>query len=96
MILGIDARSLVAPAPPTGVGTYTRSMIYALLNSLQTYRPGASIKLFTTGRTNLTPKNLISTILHTVFDVGQLRLMPSFGAVSRLAENPPIPGLGLG
>ena len=35
--------------------------------------------------------NLISTILHTVFDVGQLRLQPAFGAISRLAEVPPIP-----
>ncbi|MBY0527228.1 MAG: DUF1501 domain-containing protein [Gemmataceae bacterium] len=41
---------------------------------------------------NLTPKHLISTILHTVFDVGQLRLVPSVSAVSRLAEIEPIPG----
>jgi uncharacterized protein (DUF1501 family) len=42
---------------------------------------------------NLTPKHLISSILHTVFDVGQLRLMPSMAHISRLAENEPIPGL---
>jgi len=40
---------------------------------------------------NLTPKNLISTILHTVFDVGQLRLLPSVAPVARLAETEPIP-----
>jgi hypothetical protein len=40
---------------------------------------------------NYTPANLVSTILHTVFDVGQLRLMPRLGAVSRLAETTPIP-----
>ena len=40
---------------------------------------------------NYTPANLVSTILHTVFDVGQLRLLPALGAVSRLAETPPIP-----
>lgn len=42
---------------------------------------------------NLTPKNLISTILHTVFDVGQLRLMPGQTAIAKLAEVDPIPGL---
>jgi hypothetical protein len=41
----------------------------------------------------LSPKHLISTLLHTVFDVGQLRLMASAAAVSRLAEHDPIPGL---
>jgi uncharacterized protein (DUF1501 family) len=35
--------------------------------------------------------HLVSTILHTVFDVGHLRLLPRFGAVNRLAENSPIP-----
>jgi hypothetical protein len=40
---------------------------------------------------NYTPANLISTILHTVFDVSQLRLMPRLAAVSRLAEAEPIP-----
>jgi uncharacterized protein (DUF1501 family) len=39
------------------------------------------------------PKHLISSILHTVFDVGQLRLQPSFAQISRLAEHPPITGL---
>jgi len=34
--------------------------------------------------------HLVSTILHTVFDVGHLRLLPRFGAVNRLAENSPI------
>lgn len=41
----------------------------------------------------LTPKHLISTILHTLFDVGRLRVVPSQGPVARLAEHPPIPGL---
>ncbi|MFO0967656.1 MAG: DUF1501 domain-containing protein [Gemmataceae bacterium] len=40
-----------------------------------------------------TSKNLISTILHTVFNVGQLRLLPAFGAIARLAEESPIAGL---
>jgi hypothetical protein len=40
---------------------------------------------------HFTPQNLVSTILHTVFDVGQLRLMPRLGAVARLAETSPIP-----
>lgn len=38
-------------------------------------------------------RNLISTILHTVFDIGQLRLQPALGAIARLGEVPPIPGL---
>jgi hypothetical protein len=42
---------------------------------------------------NLTPKHLISTVLHTAFDVGQLRLMPGFAQIARLAEHPPIPDL---
>jgi uncharacterized protein (DUF1501 family) len=42
---------------------------------------------------NLTPKHLVSTILHTVFDVGQLRLQPGFGPIARLGEVAPIPGL---
>jgi hypothetical protein len=37
--------------------------------------------------------NLISTILHTVIDVAELRLQPALAAISRLAEPPPIPGL---
>jgi hypothetical protein len=41
----------------------------------------------------LTTPNLISTILHTSFDVGVLRLLPALGAISRLAEVRPIPGL---
>jgi uncharacterized protein (DUF1501 family) len=40
---------------------------------------------------NLTPKHLISTILHTVFDVGRLRLVPELAAVARLAEHAPLP-----
>jgi uncharacterized protein (DUF1501 family) len=40
---------------------------------------------------NYTPANLVSTILHTVFDVGQLRLMPRFAALNKLAETNPIP-----
>ncbi|MFN4259499.1 MAG: DUF1501 domain-containing protein [Gemmataceae bacterium] len=42
---------------------------------------------------NLTPKHLVSTVLHAAFDVGQLRLMPSVSHIARLAETPPIPGL---
>jgi Protein of unknown function (DUF1501) len=42
---------------------------------------------------NYTSENLISTILHTVFDVGQLRLQPALSAISRLGEVPPIAGL---
>lgn len=38
-------------------------------------------------------KHLISTILHTVFDVGQLRLVPEMARVARLGEHPTIPGL---
>jgi hypothetical protein len=41
---------------------------------------------------NLTPKHLVSTILHTVFDVGRLRLLPTLASVSRLAEHAVIPG----
>ena len=40
---------------------------------------------------NYTPAHLISTILHTVFDVGQLRLMPRFAPIAKLAETSPIP-----
>jgi uncharacterized protein (DUF1501 family) len=42
----------------------------------------------------LNPRHLISTILHTVFDVGQLRVVPSLPQpLLRLTEDPPIPGL---
>lgn len=41
---------------------------------------------------NLTPKHLISTIMHTVFDVGQLRLARGVpDPVMRLASEEPIP-----
>jgi uncharacterized protein (DUF1501 family) len=39
----------------------------------------------------LTLKHLVSTILHTVFDVGRLRLEPGFAELARLGEHPPIP-----
>ncbi|GIW80263.1 MAG: hypothetical protein KatS3mg105_2070 [Gemmatales bacterium] len=39
------------------------------------------------------PKHLISTILHTVFDVGVLRVTPGVGAVAKLAETEPITGV---
>lgn len=43
---------------------------------------------------NLTPKHLISTILHTVFDVGQLRITPGVPPqILKLADTDPIPGL---
>lgn len=37
--------------------------------------------------------HLISTIMHTVFDVGQLRLQPALAEMSRLGDHPAIPGL---
>ena len=40
---------------------------------------------------NLTPKHLISTILHTVFDVGRLRLIPALASVARLGEHVTLP-----
>ena len=40
------------------------------------------------------PAQLLSTVLHAQFDVGQLRLDPSVPRdLARLAEAPPIPGL---
>jgi hypothetical protein len=42
---------------------------------------------------NHTPRHLISTILHTVFDVGRLRLLPTLSSIARLAEHPTIGGL---
>jgi len=42
----------------------------------------------------LGPRHLISSILHTVFDVGELRLRPSVPApINRLAEHATIPGM---
>jgi len=38
----------------------------------------------------LAPPNLISTILHTLFDMGQLRLVPGMAQISRLGEQSPI------
>jgi uncharacterized protein (DUF1501 family) len=40
----------------------------------------------------LTTANLISTILHTAFDVGQLRVQPALSAIARLGEPHPIVG----
>lgn len=43
---------------------------------------------------DLTPKHLISTIMHSLFNVSELRLVPSLPTeVSQLASEPPIPGL---
>jgi len=39
-----------------------------------------------------TPKHLISTILHALFDVGRLRVAPSMTQVAKLAEHATIPG----
>jgi hypothetical protein len=39
------------------------------------------------------PKHLISTILQSLLNHGQLRLAPAFGPVSRLTDHPPIPDL---
>jgi uncharacterized protein (DUF1501 family) len=41
----------------------------------------------------LTSQQLISTILHAVFDIARLRLQPSLNAIAQLAEPAPIPGL---
>lgn len=41
----------------------------------------------------LTVPHLISTILHTVFDMGRLRLRPGLAQLARLGEHPTIPGL---
>lgn len=38
----------------------------------------------------LTLKHLVSTILHTVFDVGRLRLQPGLAPLARLGEHPTI------
>jgi len=43
--------------------------------------------------TPFNPRHLVSTILHSLFDVGKLRVAPSLAQVARLAEHPPIPGL---
>jgi hypothetical protein len=37
--------------------------------------------------------HLISMIMHTVFDVGRLRLQPALAEMSRLGDHPAIPGL---
>jgi hypothetical protein len=42
----------------------------------------------------LSPRHLISTILHSLFDVGKLRLVRGMEQAARLAEHPSIPGLG--
>lgn len=43
---------------------------------------------------NLTPRHLISTILHTVLDIGQLRVTGSMPPqIAQLSQAPPIPGL---
>jgi hypothetical protein len=43
---------------------------------------------------NLTPKHLISTIMHTVFDVGELRLVSGLPPqLARLSQEVPIPNL---
>lgn len=41
-----------------------------------------------------TSRSLISTVLHHMLDVPQLRLNPAFAEISRLAEVAPIPALG--
>jgi uncharacterized protein (DUF1501 family) len=41
----------------------------------------------------LTPKHLVSTVLHTLFDVGRLRVTSGLTEVARLAEHPALPGL---
>jgi uncharacterized protein (DUF1501 family) len=39
----------------------------------------------------MTSAHLISTILHSLLDVGQLRLLPEFSTISKLAESSTIP-----
>jgi hypothetical protein len=42
----------------------------------------------------ITNKHLVSTVLHTLFDVGQLRLVRGLPTnLVRLAEHEPIPGM---
>ena len=38
--------------------------------------------------------NLVSTLLHTVFDVSQVRLKPALSAIAKLGEEKSIPGVG--
>lgn len=38
----------------------------------------------------LTPKHLVSTILHTLFDSGQLRLVPGLDQIAKLTEHAPV------
>ncbi len=38
-------------------------------------------------------KHLVSTVLHTMFDVGQLRLLQGVQAVAKLGEHQPMPGM---
>jgi Protein of unknown function (DUF1501) len=42
---------------------------------------------------NFTPKNLISTILHTAINIGQVRLMPALASIAQLGDVSPIAGL---
>lgn len=42
----------------------------------------------------LTARHLIASLLHTVFEVGQLRLQPSLAAIARLGEHATLPGVG--
>ena len=45
-------------------------------------------------RDNLTPKNLIATIMHTLFDYNALRIMPGLPSeVAQVSGESPIPGL---
>ena len=37
--------------------------------------------------------NLVSTLLHTVFDMSRVRLQPELGAIAKLGEEKPIPGV---
>ena len=41
-----------------------------------------------------TPKHLLATVMHTLLDVGQVRLLPGLGkAGTAITEGEPIPGL---
>ncbi len=42
---------------------------------------------------NFGPRNLISSIFHSAFDIGQLRLQPAMTAIARLGEPETIPGV---
>jgi hypothetical protein len=80
---GRDHWSRLAPLLIYGGGTKGGRVIG------QSTRDGAE-----PARDNLTPKNLIATIMHTLFDYGELRIMPGLPSeVAQVSGESPIPGL---